>query len=223
MHLTRARLRLEDSAARIAAARTLDQADRDRGHKLVWTLFHREAHPEDRRAFLYRETGPGAFLVLSRDPPAPAEPIWEVESRPFAPALSEGQRLAFLLRANTTRDDKAGRSGDQRGRRVDVVAQAQLAAPDDPAAARDAARDWLELRLDRIGATLVRDATVLEGHQTARILRERRRGHTDTRFGVADLSGELIVRDPAALVAGIAGGVGRARAYGCGLLLIRPV
>ncbi|NVN31737.1 type I-E CRISPR-associated protein Cas6/Cse3/CasE, partial [Endobacter medicaginis] len=40
-------------------------------------------------------------------------------------------------------------------------------------------------------------------------------------FGVLDFDGELRVTDPARFLARLAGGFGRARAFGCGLMLIR--
>ena len=42
-------------------------------------------------------------------------------------------------------------------------------------------------------------------------------------FGVLDISGVLIVEDPVRFLAAQAAGFGRARAFGCGLMLIRRV
>jgi CRISPR system Cascade subunit CasE len=42
-------------------------------------------------------------------------------------------------------------------------------------------------------------------------------------FGVLDISGVLEVRDPARFLARLIQGFGRARAFGCGLMLIRRV
>ena len=46
-------------------------------------------------------------------------------------------------------------------------------------------------------------------------------GLAPIRFSVLDFTGVLEVRDPAAFLAAIARGFGRAKAFGCGLMLIR--
>ncbi|WP_243641924.1 type I-E CRISPR-associated protein Cas6/Cse3/CasE [Rhodovulum steppense] len=40
-------------------------------------------------------------------------------------------------------------------------------------------------------------------------------------FGILDLEGRIEVTDPEALLARLARGFGRAKAFGCGLMLIR--
>ena len=42
-------------------------------------------------------------------------------------------------------------------------------------------------------------------------------------FGVMDFSGMLEVKDPARFLTQLAQGFGRARAFGCGLMLIRRI
>ena len=55
-----------------------------------------------------------------------------------------------------------------------------------------------------------------------RTLRVDHRGPT-ARIGVLDLEGILEVRDPERFVAALARGFGRAKAFGCGLMLVRRV
>ncbi len=42
-------------------------------------------------------------------------------------------------------------------------------------------------------------------------------------FGILDMQGELTVTDPKALLSRVAQGFGRAKAFGCGLMLLRRV
>ena len=42
------------------------------------------------------------------------------------------------------------------------------------------------------------------------------------RFSTVDLSGELVVTDAERFASTLANGIGRAKAFGCGLLLVRP-
>lgn len=74
-------------------------------------------------------------------------------------------------------------------------------APDADAAARDAER-----------------AVRVLGYQSLRI---GRGGAAPMRVGVLDMEGVLEVRDPERLVAALGAGFGRAKAFGCGLMLVR--
>ena len=51
--------------------------------------------------------------------------------------------------------------------------------------------------------------------------RQKGRREAYAKFGILDLSGTLRVNDPAAFIARLGTGFGRARAFGCGLMLIR--
>ena len=61
-----------------------------------------------------------------------------------------------------------------------------------------------------------------------RQVRERRKAEkgqakpADLRYSTIDFSGTLIVRDPALLARALREGVGHAKGFGCGLLLVKP-
>lgn len=206
-------------------------------HRLVWSLFAGDADRD--RDFLWHEEAPGVFLVLSPDRPSDPRGLFEVESKPFAPRLSAGDRLAFFLRANpvvtTAKPDPAGR------RRHDVV-MAAIKAVSKPgrAAARTAALGWsddgteagtnarlsapvawLARRGERSGFSL--DAAVALAYRPVRIPRDAAPGRArdDIRFSAVDLEGQLTVRDPDAFLGALRAGFGKAKAFGCGLMLIR--
>ena len=63
--------------------------------------------------------------------------------------------------------------------------------------------------------------TVVEGYTVLELGSEITRRTNRPRLGVLDLSGTLSVTDPALFVAALAQGFGRAKAWGCGLMLIR--
>jgi CRISPR system Cascade subunit CasE len=53
---------------------------------------------------------------------------------------------------------------------------------------------------------------------------EQHRGKSGgLRFSTVDFSGTLEVHDPQALQRALFSGIGHAKAFGCGLLLIRPI
>jgi CRISPR system Cascade subunit CasE len=77
-------------------------------------------------------------------------------------------------------------------------------------------RDWLAARMN--GAELVAEATRLKSYERSRT--SRTGGGPEGPDAI--LHGELIVTDPAAFAALLAHGVGRHKAYGYGMLLLRP-
>jgi len=60
--------------------------------------------------------------------------------------------------------------------------------------------------------------TIAENYSTLELGRRRRDGPT---FGILDLTGEIAITDPARFLPALATGFGRAKAWGCGLMLIR--
>ena len=192
----------------------------DAHHRLIWSAF--SGDPKSTRDFLWREEGQGVFLVQSREPPQ-ASPFFEpVEVRDHAPDLRVGDRLAFLLRANATRDLR----GKNRSRkRVDVVMNLLHDVPREQRNERrmdmaaQAAEDWLTGQGARAGFLCNRvqvqdySAITLPGH------RGRRKGAP--RFGILDMTGEITLTEPDAFLAKLVQGFGRAKSFGCGLMLIR--
>jgi CRISPR system Cascade subunit CasE len=190
-------------------------------HKLVWALFADSA--DRQRDFLWREEKPGHFMALSSRPPDDPHRLFDLEYKAFAPVLSVGDRLGFTLRANpiVARSDVPG----ERGKRHDVVMNALRPFPqDDRAAARPEAilttgRAWLVRQGEANGFALLGEADV-EGYDRVSIPRSAGKPAV---FGVLDISGVLEVRDPARFLARLTQGFGRARAFGCGLMLIRRI
>lgn len=218
------------SISRAASARALLQllvpGDADlrmlASHRLVWTLFGDAA--ERQRDFLWREEGQGRFTLLSARPPQDHHRLFDpFEPKPFEPAFVAGDRLRFLLRANAT----VRHRGDKRHR--DVVMDAIYAVPSGERAAprreaeQQASRRWL----DREGAAHGFQVSRMDclGYAQTAMPRERDdpRQSGKLRLGIVELEGHLTVTDPAPFTAKLHSGFGRARAFGCGLMLVaRP-
>lgn len=223
LYLSRVRLRRDVPAAALARLLVPDDtvARADASHRLVWALF--ADTPGRRRDFLWREEEPGRFMLLSARPPTDPHDLFQIENKPFEPALSPGDRLGFTLRANPTVD----RSSPSRHRstRHDVVMDLLRQQPADsraearPTVMIQAGRDWLARQGQAHGFAPRGDETV-DGYDSVRIPRANGAGAT---FGRLDISGVLEVTEPDRFLSALAGGFGRARAYGCGLMLIRRV
>jgi CRISPR system Cascade subunit CasE len=201
-------------------------------HRLVWTLF--ADAPDRERDFLWREADTGVFYLLSRRRPEDRHGLFDVDqSKVFSPRLGVGDRLTFMLRANATvsRQDRTKR----RGVRCDVVMDAiyQTHGPERALARRSAIESagiaWLAAQGAKAGFVLPDVGTGGAGASgtavsvtTYRTLAIERPG-APARLGVLDFEGVLEVRDPALLIETIGTGFGRAKAFGCGLMLIRRV
>lgn len=201
-------------------------ASADAHHRLIWSVF--SDSPERKRDFLWRYDGRGRFYTLSSRPPQSSGLFNPPETKVFAPVLRTGDRLQFTLRANATKDraavsrmEKSARRG--KSRRVDVVMDLLRMAPEggNRAAIRDrtaqaAAEAWMARQGTARG--FEPGTTLVEGYSTIELGRRRREGAS---FGILDLTGTLAVTDPEAFLAALATGFGRAKAWGCGLMLIR--
>ena len=218
--LIRARLRRD---AQVAALAPLlmphDTSDRTlAGHRLIWALMPED--PEADRDFLWREEAPGRFMVLADRVPSTGS-LFDVEARVFEPNLSQGDRLRFVLRANPTSSVVVP---GQRGSRADVVMRAlHGVSQEDRAGARPtllhpAGAAWLVQRGTRHGFTPEEGTLKIDGYHRLRIVRS---GAEPIRVSTLDYAGVLRVDDPALFLSGLFAGFGRAKAFGCGLMLIR--
>ena len=186
-------------------------------HRLLWTLFG--DGPDRRRDFLWRLDRRGRFFALSQRPPQPHPLFQPPEVKEFAPLLAAGDRLGFVLRANATRD----RAGARSSRRVDLVMDLLRDVPRTeraarrPEAAQQAAEGWFVRQGQAHGFTP--DSLTVESYRSLSV--PRAGGARAIKLGLLDLSGTLRVSDPATFAARLGQGFGRARAFGCGLMLIR--
>lgn len=199
-----------------------DQARRlDTNHRLIWSAF--ASDPDAKRDFLWRDEGGGRFLVLSPHPPEPTELFDPPEVKDFAPHLRAGDRLAFLLRANAThtikRTDKEGKE-TRKHRDVTMHALKKIEqgkrAPVRMEIAQQAGETWLKRAGSRAGFSL--SQAVVRGYHVHTVPGPR---SNSPRFGILDFEGTLTVDDPDRFISQLKTGFGRAKAFGCGLMLIK--
>lgn len=198
-------------------------------HQWIWQFF--PSSEEQSRDFIFRrhdldETP--RYYVVSKRPPVEFSSAWNVRTGPYAPRLVAGQRLAFQLCANPVVSKK---DGEGKAKRHDVVMQlkkqlmekrgvskwAEWQREDERPAMYDMVQqtclDWLRTRAATHGFE-VADASVDAYLQN-------RAGTREIRFSTVDFSGELVVTDPERFQPVLFNGLGHAKAFGCGLLLVR--
>jgi CRISPR system Cascade subunit CasE len=233
LHISRARLRANHGEVLSAIAPILmppNPAVRvGHAHRLVWLLFQSEL--DRKRDFLWREEGHGRYLILSPEPPSDPSGLFELETKGFSPRLAAGDRLVFVLRANAVVSRKGARDDAEkaeraRGKRVDVVMEALYAIPkEDRAKLRreltdKSARRWLDEQGSRAGFRVL--SLRCNGYECIDIADRTHPGRR-ARAGISvlDLEGTLEVREPGRFLEKISRGFGSAKAFGCGLMLIR--
>lgn len=198
-------------------------------HQLLWQLFPDYEGP---RPFIFRQEleeseegksskGLPLFYLLSDREPTSVSSLLEVESKPFSPELKVGDRLAFRLRANPT---VAVPVPGQRGQRADVLMAAKKPFPPGQRTSQacvDAmngkAREWLENRAQTWGFRL--PVTPELGAYRQHVFNKD--GGKPVQFSTVDYEGLLEVTHPEKLIETMAHGIGRAKAFGGGLLLLR--
>lgn len=205
-------------------------------HQAVADLFG--DRPDGDRGYLYRvverRRNERDVLVLSREAPLPLEEVafrpWlgitGLEHRPFDPALRTGQPLDFQVRVNATRVVTDPERTDARGRpkkqRFDVWDRVWGAEPETRRTPADVYGEWLTRQL--AGAAEVRSVGVV-GRGPLDISRGMDRDDEKTRrirMVFAELTGRLVVEDAERLLETVVSGVGRGKAFGCGLMLLWP-
>ena len=282
------RVRVHPSLKTTQLAKVLQDRQGYGLHRLFWDLFSDGCGGKEKRPFLFREEVAGEqldkpgrrrldplFYVLSQILPDTDSPLFEIQSKPYRPQLSEGEKLAFKLRVNAVvrRDGKRHDivMHSQRNRLCQQLGQLDLSAVGQKrelkarlldhahdallenwrsqigngvfveklqqrlsrsetlewaikTAVDQAVQDWWQKRGEKLGFAIVRDQydrPKLEavGYQK-HFLPEK---SLKAGFNSLDLSGEVIVENVEAFRRLLFDGIGPAKAFGCGLMLVRRV
>ena len=186
-------------------------------HRQLWRLFPGEEKEtrsngeELRQGFLFRiednSTGrPARLLVQSRRAPEAASGVVLVGTREIQPQPVVGQRLAFLLTANPVktvtdaqRDAKPGKKSEKC--RVPLIKEEDQ-------------REWIARKLASAGEIEI--VSVLP-HAPIYF----RKGNRGGKLATVTFDGVLRVSEPTRMTELLGNGIGHAKAFGCGLLLVR--
>jgi CRISPR system Cascade subunit CasE len=198
-------------------------------HSMVWRIFSDGMRKD--RDFIYRlemqESSPVIYAVSTADP-VDLDGIWAIEQKDYTPVLRTGQRLGFSLRANPIRSK---RDEDGRQKRCDVVMDAKTllknsgglhdTMPSRTDLVQREGLSWLNSRAEAAGFAVDEGMVRAEGYQRHRF--KKPRGKDWISISTIDFTGVLTVTDPDRFEQTLYAGIGPAKSFGCGLLLIRPV
>lgn len=209
-------------------------------HQWLWQFLVAESGTCRDFIFRRRESNsnfPGYYVVSSRKPMA-INNAWQVNSKEYDPQLSVGQRLAFELRANPVVTSKV----EGKSRRNDAVMHEKKKLleqrglkrwndwrNDDPEKpllyqlVQKTSAHWLEHRAESCGFALV-DMQGGEDNKSIHVdnYQQLHAANKNIHLSTVDFSGVLKVNEPLLFKKTLFGGIGHAKAFGCGLMLIRP-
>ena len=201
--------------------------DAYQAHRLVWSLFADDPYRE--RDFLYRwenaREGSFCLYTVSARPPEDRHGVFRVEPKEYKPRLAKGTRLAFKLRANPIRSKR-----DVQGRqsRHDVVMDAKhknrAENPENPLPSmaeivQTTGLQWLKDRAVKHGFAIDPHSVRADGYRQHRF--NKRPKSRTVSLSTIDFDGLMTVETPEDLVQALYNGVGPAKSFGCGLLMVR--
>lgn len=198
-------------------------------HRLIWNLY--ADSNERKRDFLYRQEGDGIwpfFYAVSERFPIDETGMWQIDSKTYLPKLSEGQRLSFVLRVNPVR---AKRDEQNKLHRHDIVMDAKTKKKQTgkelsgktPLAdiVQEECTKWLEARSERYGFSIDHSHIRADGYRQHVVY--KRKSTSPIRFSTLDISGVLTVIEPELFVKVLYKGIGPAKGFGCGMMMVKKL
>lgn len=205
-------------------------------HRLIWSLFPNS--PDNRRGFIFDVIDDRPFTAILRSATPPTDPhgLWEIKTIPLRTNANENSVLRFRVKAVASVSEPSGHG--KRGRRRDPaklllergLRSGSPSYRDIAQLAELAGLDWLERQGNGKGRLptregpphgfeLIREECWLDRSFPDYALTGN--GHRAV-FTVYDMRGLLRVTDPPRFNRMLAVGIGRGKAFGYGLMHIRP-
>lgn len=196
-------------------------------HQHVWNLFN--DNPEAVRDFLFRmeqSKGLPQGYVVSQREPYDSQGLWNIKTKVYTPVLKTNQTLAFTLRVNPT----VTRTANDKQMRHDVVMDEKRRIgyktlpphkkPPISQVIHKAAVQWLVRRAEKSGFGINEASVIVESYRQHRLQAESEK---EIQYSTVDFSGVLKIVDPEIFQRTLLRGIGPAKAFGCGLLLVRRI
>jgi CRISPR system Cascade subunit CasE len=219
------------------------RADHYQLHQLLWKLFPGSGEKQPRDFLFRRDENQGfpIFYLLSASEPTPLANVLTVETKPFEPKLKAGDTLAFSLRANpveTIKQERTDAEQEQHSaqrkaqglpekstkKRIhhDVVMSLKKSLADEKQhysqaeLEQQAGEKWLHGRARKNGFKVL--------SVTAQGYRQHHFKKRQIKISSLDFDGVLEITDPELFIEhALYKGIGSAKAFGCGLLMIKRI
>lgn len=209
-------------------------------HQAMWRLFDLpRQEKKEKTEFLFRfekdrkNKLPVFYVLSSNQTPRDREGIWVIEEKKYKPDVRKGDRFDFKLRVNpvVTRKPVEPDPNPKKRKRHDVVMEAKTKLKNDGVPRgnwqhineiiQKAGIEWLSKRGNENGFAFNNEDDKKEvradGYQTYQFYKNR----TKINFSSLDFTGYLTVKEPESFKRVLYDGLGPAKGFGCGLMLIK--
>ena len=204
-------------------------------HQMLWNLFPNDG--DKKRDFIFHKDDknrfPQYFLVSDEHPIE--NTAFSVATKVYSPKLTIGQNLAFTLNANpiVARKEKGKKNSIKHDVWMDAKRQVINEIKENvgvfektpqnlakiQTACEDAVKSWLIRQGEAHGFFLNSESIIIDGYQQNQFYKK---GKTQPiMFSSIHYEGLLKITDVEKFTAMLAKGIGRSKAFGCGLMLIR--
>ena len=187
-------------------------------HQFLWKLFEKK---DSQRSFLYRQERNHNFLkyyVLSKNIPYDTMGLnLNIESKQYNPHIQKGQLLDLSLRANPTISINK--------KRHDVIMHEKKKysmdskKPPLQKIVQNSGLEWFEKCAKKNGFSFDREMIFIDGYRQ----NKGRKNQNYIRYSTIDITGKILVEDAHLFQKTLIQGVGKSKAFGCGLMLIRKI
>jgi len=194
-------------------------------HQLLWKLFSN--NPEAERDFIFREYNiqnrTYYYLVSQRRP----ETIFgiDIQTKVYSPRMQKGDMYHFTLRANPVITKKS--NGKKNSVQHDVLMNAKKEArirnyssEDEYNFIREKTIDWLHDKAVKNGFSVNPEKVNYEQYIQHTLYKKNKQ---QIKFSTVDYEGILQVEEPNTFIKALFHGIGKKKAFGCGLMLIKPI
>ena len=196
-------------------------------HQSIWRMF--ADHDDRKRDFIYRLDQEGKrplIYTVSERKPDMSLGLWHIETKEYEPRIRTDMKLAFMLRVNpvcTKRDEK----GKQH--RHDVVMEAKTCLKEQgikqdersPLASlvQEEGCNWLSARAKKHGFAISPIQIRVDCYFQHSFLKRKR--SRLIHFSTLDFNGILTVTDPEVFIKTLYKGIGPAKGFGCGMMMVK--
>lgn len=208
-------------------------ADSYNDHQLLWRLFG----DDDQRQFIYRrEQGNDqqdarlgqsnalpVFYMVSKDAPQSVNGLL-AQSKAYDPKITAGSQFAFDLRVNPTVAKRDPNKKHSAKHDVLLLAnreakQGELSPQQKAANIKQVADNWLLSRCEQYGFSIDPQAFLHDRHEVHRFVKAKSKHSVN--ISSLDYHGLLTVQNVELFRKTLFEGLGRARGFGCGMMMIR--
>ncbi len=195
-------------------------------HKLLWNIFPKDS--DAKRDFLFRRDTQSKiplFYIVSKRKPT-NNPIFDIVTKEYNPKLKIGQKLAFSLNANPVVVKRL--NGMKKHSRHNVWVDAKKSCKDmklNPQEIRKVCekrtKEWLVSRSEKHGFSVDEQNVFVDGYTKHHLYKVNNR--KNVRFSSVYFEGILIVSNVDLLCKCLFEGIGKSKAFGYGLLLVKRI